>query len=125
MQNKNLWIGNLFKQLVVLCAVVLLGQGLFIRHAQAQAAGDADNDMSVVSWGHGRLDIFKIGDDKSIWIKSYENQWYPWSSLGKPASGFGFYSVSAVAWGPNRLDVFGVTSSNWRDLYTVWHKAWD
>jgi hypothetical protein len=138
-QNKNHWYRNFrFKLFVVLCAIALLGQGLFIQPQPALArevaagherpaalsAGDADSYMSTVSWGPGRLDIFTIGrSDGSIWIRSYENQWYPWASLGNP--GFSFYSVSAVAWGPNRLDVFGVTGSANSNVYTVWHKAWD
>jgi hypothetical protein len=132
MQKKVYWYRNLrFKLLIALCAITLLASGLFPTRpvfarevtgnsARPAAAGLVNSRISVVSWGSGRLDIFVVKLDGSIWLRTFDATWYNWVSLGKAPGNFSFNNVDAVSWGANRLDVFGVDNNQ-----TVWHKSWN
>ena len=77
--------------------------------------------ISAVSWGTNRLDIFGLGQDNAMYHKAWDgNSWLPsendWERLGGV-----FTSPPAVAsWGTNRLDIFGLGQDN-----AMYHKAWD
>jgi hypothetical protein len=72
---------------------------------------------AAVSWGLNRLDIFGLGQDHSIFHKSWDgSNWGPWEPLGGV-----FTSLpAAVSWGPNRLDIFGLGQD-----HGMYHKWWD
>jgi hypothetical protein len=116
MQHKNSWLHNLRFKLFALCAIMLLGQGLFIRPVLA-------SDFSVISRGAGKLDLF-VQRNGAIWMKSFNGGWSNWSNLGKAPTGENFLTVSAVAAGNNRWDIFA-TPINSAANKLVWHLGFD
>ncbi|KAH6694913.1 sialidase [Leptodontidium sp. MPI-SDFR-AT-0119] len=80
--------------------------------------GTITSNISAVSWGPKRIDVFHRGTDKAVWHKSCDvgAGWSGWASLGGEIDG----DISAVSWAPNRLDLFvkGV------DAF-VYYKTWD
>lgn len=130
MQHKKRWYPNFrFILFVVLCAVMLLGQGLFVRpalaspatRALASNASDKDMSYSVITRGAGKLDIFIVRNGGEIFLKSWTGSaWTGWSNLGRAPSNAFFYTVSAVAAGNNRWDIFARASDN-----LIWHLAFD
>jgi hypothetical protein len=77
----------------------------------------SNKTVSVVSWGHNRLDAFGVGADNAIWHNAWNGQaWSGWVSLG---GAFTSHPV-AVSRGSNRLDVFALGADN-----AVWHKTWN
>jgi hypothetical protein len=92
---------------------------------EALGSPDASGVFStptVVSWGLGRLDVFVVGSDTSMYHKAFEGgTWYPdgqdnWERLGGNFAG----APAAVCWGPDRIDIFasGIDAQ-------LWHKFWD
>jgi hypothetical protein len=66
-------------------------------------------DITAVSWGPGRLDLFYPGIDGAIYHKYFDSGvWKPsmtdWESLGGNTNGV--TAITAVSWGPGRLDLF-------------------
>jgi hypothetical protein len=123
MNTRNLWVRNLrFKLFAVLCAV-LLGQGFFVRPAFAALANERDSQISVISRGPGKLDIF-VERSGAIKMKSWTGStWTGWTNFGKPPVGGNFITVSAVAAGNNRWDIFA-TADTFENQH-VWHLAFD
>lgn len=86
-------------------------------------------DVSAVSWGQNRLDVFSISQINSI--SEYEvwhRYWTPTSGWG-PAGGwedigtiYDNPTVRAISWGPGRIDLFGTTI--YHNAFT-YHKSWD
>jgi len=125
-----------FNLLAVLCVILLLTPGLAIRPALARQASANDARLAavhqtmtwlkVVSWGPGRLDVFRRSEwDGDVWVRTYDSAaggWYAWNPLGELPTGKGVDAIEAVSWGYGRLDVFAVESNSSR---TVWHKAWN
>ncbi len=68
--------------------------------------GLTTGEISAVSWGPGRLDVFVRGTDNIIYHKWYEGSWGPsmtdWESLG----GWTDSDVSVVSVGVGKLDLF-------------------
>jgi hypothetical protein len=65
--------------------------------------GEFLSELSAVSWGQPRLDIFVRAPDNSIWHKWHDIYgWGDWESWGGNFPG----NPVAVSWGPGRLDVF-------------------
>src|ERR1039458_8268143 len=69
-------------------------------------------DVSAVSWGGGRLDVFVVGGDGVVYHKYFQDAWYPsmtdWESLGGLTTG----NIAAVSWSQGRLDLFIRASDN-------------
>ena len=92
--------------------------------------GGADMaNMTVCSWGEGRLDLFVTGEDKRLWHRAYWQEWHPWEDLGGQLVG----APAATAWGPDRIDIFGtgldgqVWQIGWQgaDGWSAWHPHGD
>jgi hypothetical protein len=83
--------------------------------------GEFTSPPAVDSWAPNRLDILGLGNDRSMFQKTWDgSQWLPspadWQWLGGSFSS----PPAVVSWGPNRLDLFGVG-----DDKAMYHKAWD
>jgi hypothetical protein len=85
--------------------------------------GKTTGNISSVSWGGGRIDLFVREADNAIYHKFYNNYdgvWRPtitdWESLGGSMAG----NVSAVSIVPGRLDLFARDSTN-----AIVHKSYD
>jgi len=82
-----------------------------VRSPVWESLGAQSGDVSTVSWGYGRLDLFTQDANNVINHKYYDGNWKPsmtaWESLGRPGpSGGRVGKVSAVSWGYGRLDLF-------------------
>ncbi|KAH6855412.1 carbohydrate-binding protein [Chaetomium sp. MPI-CAGE-AT-0009] len=74
-------------------------------------------NVTAVSWGANRIDLFALGTDNACWHKWWDgSRWGGWESLGGGVIG----DVCAVSWGANRLDLFVRGMDN-----GVYHKAWN
>jgi hypothetical protein len=75
--------------------------------------------ISTVSWGPGRLDLFAIRWDRTLWHYWFDGQhWAPdWEMLGSPPFGL-TGTPSAVSWGSNRLDIFALKVDG-----GLWHQC--
>src|SRR4051812_44297770 len=67
--------------------------------ARAQSTGTSYGP-GISSDGSGRLDVFTVGTDKTVWHRRFNNGWTNWESLG----GQGASEVDAVSWGVGRID---------------------
>lgn len=108
-----------------LCA--LITQAVLISPATAE--GVVHRQLSAVSWGPGRLDVFvakRSGlTETRIWVRSFENGWTGWSTIAiVPGTNV---SIDAVSWGPGRIDlvVGSEKSQESGKLDAVWHKYLD
>ncbi|KAL6404090.1 carbohydrate-binding protein [Ilyonectria robusta] len=80
-------------------------------------AGRIYGNVTAVSWGPNRIDIFGLGTDNACWHKSWNGTaWSGWESLGGGIIG----DICAVSWAANRLDLFVRGMDN-----SVYHKYWD
>src|SRR6187549_1683995 len=121
MKTRNPWVRNLRLKLFALCAIMLLGQGLFIPPA---LAAERDSRYSVISRGPGLLDIFIVnGPTNEIWMRSFNGGWTNWRNLGRAANGDRLYNVYAVAAGNNRWDIFSTPGAGATAPNIVWHKS--
>src|SRR5205085_2758999 len=103
--------------------------------------GIFNSPPTAVSWGFGRLDIFGLGVENTMFHKWWDpiwkapdgTNWGPsqtdWQPLGDTVV---FNSPpAAVSWAPNRLDIFGVgvgVNKNGKPTTpqnTMFHKWWD
>ena len=78
--------------------------------------GSVFSEVSAVSWGPNRIDLFAIGTDNAVWHRWWDgSNWGGWESLG----GSVFSEVSSVSWAANRLDLFaiGADSAVWRKKF--------
>jgi len=82
--------------------------------------GGYTGELSAVSWGPNRLDLFTIGKDQHVWHNSWDggNWEAAWDDRGAPAAGI-VSGLSAVSYGVNRLDVFAGGSDG-----HIWHTSW-
>jgi hypothetical protein len=71
--------------------------------------------LSMVSWGHNRLDVFGRGGAYACYHKWFAGSWSTYESL----SGSFNSHISSVSWGPGRLELFGLRGDN-----TAYHKAY-
>jgi hypothetical protein len=97
------------------------------------AAGIGILNLSSVSWGPNRLDVFVTCKDNHVRHNSWNgSNWQTtWDDRGQPAAGIGtlvadpesgrpIVGLSSVSWGPNRLDVFVTGADN-----HVRHNSWN
>ena len=82
-------------------------------------------DISAVSWGPSRIDIFGRGMDNAVWTKFWNgSKWSNWASLGGKTPD----SPTAVSWGPNRIDIFvrGLDNVVYQQYFngTAWSGGW-
>ncbi len=79
--------------------------------------GSTDSDVSVVSTGVGKLDLFVRGGGKAIYHKWFNGSWGPsatdWQSIGGTAAA----GVTAVSSGGGQLNVFVAGEDN---VINVW-----
>jgi hypothetical protein len=83
-----------------------------------------EEEITVVSWEPGRLDLFYVGNDNAAYHKYFDSgAWGPsitnWESLGGSLRNI-YSAIAAVSWGPGRLDLFYVGNDN-----AVYHKYFD
>jgi Matrixin/Putative peptidoglycan binding domain len=89
--------------------------------------GETYSAPAAVGWGPGRLDVFALGANRSLWHKAADATppqtpqpppwpWSEWEDLG----GFWTDGVAVSSWAENRLDCFTVGTDR-----ALWHKAWD
>jgi len=73
--------------------------------------------LAAVSWGDGRIDLFRIADDGALWHDPWVNgEWLPSESLGgQPAS-----RPAVVSWAPNEMQVFVIGRNR-----HLWNIYWD
>lgn len=60
------------------------------------------SDLTAVSWGTNRIDVFARGNDNTLRHRVYEGTWHDWHSLEGNIQG----APAAVCSGEGRLDVF-------------------
>ena len=61
------------------------------------------SDLTAVSWGMDRIDVFARGPDNGLWHRWQDaGKWHPWEALG----GIIQYGPAAVSRGVGKLDVF-------------------
>lgn len=85
-----------------------------------ESLGGQADDVSAVSWGAGRLDLFYNDDDNdAVGHKWFDGAWTPsmtdWESLGGQAGS----NIAAVSWAAERLDLFNSA------FFIVYHKSFD
>ncbi|MBI4583278.1 MAG: hypothetical protein HY717_04565, partial [Planctomycetes bacterium] len=75
------------------------------------------------SWGPGRVDLFVVGTDNSVYHKWFDGNWKPslqdinlWEQFAISAK----HRPATASWGPGRLDLFAVGSDD-----AVYHKWFD
>ncbi|POR37065.1 Carbohydrate-binding protein [Tolypocladium paradoxum] len=79
--------------------------------------GTIYGNVTAVSWGNNRIDLFALGTDNACWHKWWDGAaWRGWESLGGAIIG----DICAVSWVANRLDLFVRGMNN-----GVFHKAWN
>jgi Repeat of unknown function (DUF346) len=78
--------------------------------------GVLNSGPGVCSWSAGRLDLFALGGDNSLYHKWFDGGWSGWESLG----GFLTSDPAAVSWGNGRIDVFARGGDN-----AIYHKYFD
>lgn len=86
-------------------------------HGLQKIGGTLTSNLSVASWGTGRLDVFARGLEGALWHRfwSYATGWGAWESMGGSIQG----DPSAVSWGSGRIDVVARMSDN-----SVGHWYW-
>jgi hypothetical protein len=83
---------------------------------------DSSHDPVTASWGPGRIDVFGLGDDRTIrqtWLLRHADGWAAkgqWIPVAEEVAEM----PTAVSWGPDRLDLFGRSADG-----SVLHKWWD
>ncbi|KAL8742889.1 MAG: hypothetical protein Q9190_004696 [Brigantiaea leucoxantha] len=78
------------------------------------------DELSSVSWGEGRLDIFRL-EGNNLTHKLYDG--YNWNPPGLKMETLGNGLATppvAITWGKDRLDIFGLDDHN-----VVKHQYWD
>jgi uncharacterized protein YndB with AHSA1/START domain len=78
---------------------------------------------TAVSWGDGRIDVFALGADLSLWHKGYARGqgWSGWENLG----GVLLSSPAVSSWAEGRLDVFALgTDGQMRHKWFVRGQGW-
>jgi Repeat of unknown function (DUF346) len=78
--------------------------------------GVFNSGPGVCSWAAGRLDLFALGGDNSLYHKCFDGGWSGWESLG----GILTSDPAAVSWGHGRIDVFVRGGDN-----AIHHKYFD
>jgi hypothetical protein len=74
------------------------------------------SEVTAVSWGPNRLDLFVLGTDHGLWHKWWDgSQWGGWESLGGTCMDVG----NPVSWAAHELDLFVVGTDS-----AVWHKRY-
>lgn len=77
--------------------------------------------LSSVSWGLKRNDVFGTGHDGDVTHKYWDGyQWRPSSTDVESLGGEFAVPPTAVSWGPDRVDIFSVG-----DDENLYHKYWD
>jgi len=73
-------------------------------HKWESLGGFFKSDLTICSWGNGRLDIFGVGQNSLTYHKWYWGGWSNWECLG----GLIASAPAAVSWGPDRIDLFAI-----------------
>ncbi len=85
------------------------------------ARGRCFSDITAVSWGPHRIDLFYIGESGTIQHLFWNGQFWDLENLGGTATG----NLAAAAWGVGKLAVFhrGMNNGMWVNLWhdDAWH----
>jgi hypothetical protein len=74
--------------------------------------------LTAVSWGEGRIDLFWIGSDGAVWHRAWsaDDGWSADERLGgRPAS-----NLAVVSWAGNEIQLFTVFDDG-----QLWNIYWD
>jgi hypothetical protein len=79
------------------------------------------SDLSAVSWGTGRIDLFASSSDNALWHRWTDGAgWHPWESLG----GYLQFGPAAVSRGVGQIDVFACGRHNQLIWTSLVNGAW-
>jgi len=78
---------------------------------------DAHDGLIAVSWGTGRIDLFWVVADRTLWHRSWaDGAWSADESLGGELAS----RPAVTSWAENEMEVFAIFDDG-----QLWNRYWD